>query len=168
MNIEDNWKNLKEYHSRFAKQRTDAFNFSLILLGLVSNAIVTLSIAAWNVDSGQSVRVYATILCVLAIFIIIAAFMFWGVDFRTSCFLHDVEKELLKNEAKIKIFDTNNQVISDLRLPFTMDKQTREDYDNTKKKCVHAKFGTLIKFVYLGFIVIGVLTFAESIYLFCI
>ena len=168
MDIEKSWQNLKEYHARFTKQRTDAFNFSLILLGLVLNAVVTLSIEAWKNETSQPHWVFATILIVLAFFIIAAAFLFWGVDYRTTRFIEATEKQLLLHEEQMQINLYNGQTATELKLPFSIDKKVREEYKNIKTKKVHAKFGTLIKVIYIGFIVIGFLTLSEGVLLFFI
>ena len=168
INVEESWKHLKDYHDRFTKQRTDAFNFSLILLGLILGAIVTLSVEAWKYNVQQPHWIFGIILFVLAIFVIVAAIIFYGVDYRTTCFLKAAEKQLQMHEEKIDIVSNGNPkvVLEDVFLPFTIDKDVRGSYEKMKKKHIYAKFGTLIKFTYIGFVIIGILSIAEAIFLF--
>ena len=162
MDIEKVWQLLNEYHKRFTKQRTDIFNFSLVLFGLLTSAIVLTLVEISSIESLFHQRCCCIFLIFLGLFMAIISILFTYVDNRTMKFADRTRDELVKCENQIAVTlpvkaEVEEQESKDkIKLPYTIEEEIKGKDCRAKQQRKNITFGLLIRLVYDLFFIIGI------------
>jgi hypothetical protein len=126
------------------KQRTDSFNFFIVIEALLGNIIAGLMIAS---KSETIPFLFLTILL-----FIILPLLFWGLDNRTLLFIKRAKNEMKLIEKEMKIIFSYQ-----LCLIFEVDESAR-NIEKHPRRFIQIKMTTVFLLTYLSFSAVGLTT----------
>lgn len=145
MDIKDLYNNAFDYYKVYLKQRTDSFNFFLVLAGFLvsATAIVLTKIAELEILNISLL----VISILLSIIISIISFLFSKLDNRTMRFIRKAEDILVSYEKEITL--KNEKLFIET--------------DKIRKNGDKITMGRVFKSIYIGFTILGIIEFIATI-----
>lgn len=148
MNIKDLYTFAFNRHESFCKQRTDSFNFFLILAGLFVSA---LALILTKFGESSNVVSFFIVAVFLSVALIIISFLFYKLDKRTLQFIKRIESIIKSYEDKLIIDAT---------------KLFKGIEDLNKNETKKTTMGHVLNITYFMFALFGLVGLIASIVLF--